>query len=76
MDYGPWSVWHASCFTKEKIKMKRNIIIAAAAAAVGLAYYVVSNKKSKKSKKSNLQEYKPLNHMTDVFARAKEQAVK
>lgn len=56
--------------------MKRNIIIAAAAAAAGIAYYVVSNKKSKKSKNKNFQEFKPAHHMTDVFARAKEHAVK
>ncbi len=56
--------------------MKRNIIIAAAAAAAGLTYYMVSNKKSKKSKQRNFQESKPAHHMTDVFARAKEQAVK
>lgn len=56
--------------------MKRNIFIAAAAAAAGLAYYVISNKKSKKSKQKNFREDKLPHHMTDVFARAKEQAVK
>lgn len=56
--------------------MKRNIIIAAAAAAAGIAYYVACNKKSKKSKRKDFQESKPAHHMTDVFARAKEQAVK
>lgn len=56
--------------------MRKNIIIAAAAAAAGIAYYVVCNKRSKKSRKNDLQEFKPAHHMTDVFARAKEHAVK
>ena len=56
--------------------MKKNIIIAAAAAAAGIAYYVINNKKSKRLKQKNLEEYKPAHHMSDVFARAKEHAVK
>ncbi|MEO6584078.1 MAG: hypothetical protein ABIO05_07125 [Ferruginibacter sp.] len=55
--------------------MKKNILLAATAVATGLAYYLVSNKKSKKKNKKNYFT-KPAHHMTDVFARAKEEAVK
>lgn len=55
--------------------MKKNIIIAATAAAAGIAYYFINKKRSAKGT-HYFPESKPAHHITDVFARAKEQAVK
>lgn len=56
--------------------MKRNIIVAAAAAAAGIAYYFIRKRKTAKRDHYIPQESKPSHHRTDIFARAKEQAVK
>ena len=56
--------------------MKKDILIAAAAAAAGIAYYFVRKRKSTKMNGYASQGSKPAHHITDVFARAKEQAVK
>ena len=56
--------------------MKKNILIAAAAAAAGIAYYFVRKRKSTKVNGYASHGSKPVHHMTDVFSRAKEQAVK
>lgn len=55
--------------------MKKNILFAAAAAAAGIAYYFVSKKKSTKMNGHAFQGIKS-HHKKDIFARAKEQAVK
>lgn len=56
--------------------MKRNVLIAAAAAAAGIAYYLVRKRKSSKKAGYATQGTRAAHHVTDVFARAKEQAVK
>ena len=56
--------------------MKKNILLAAAAAAAGIAYYIVRKRKTSKQSGYVAQGNKPAHHVTDVFARAKEQAVK
>lgn len=56
--------------------MKKNILIASAAAAAGLAYYFIRKKNASKQNGYVGANNKPAHHMTDVFARAKEQAVK
>jgi hypothetical protein len=54
--------------------MKRNILFVAAAAAAAIAYSIVSKKKQSRL---NGHSYRmKSHHMTDLFARAKEQAVK
>jgi hypothetical protein len=54
--------------------MKINILFVAAAAAASIAYYFVSRKKQ--SKMNGHSQGMKTHHMTDVFARTKEQAVK
>ncbi|MEJ7626814.1 MAG: hypothetical protein WKF35_08125 [Ferruginibacter sp.] len=55
--------------------MKKNILYAAAGLAAGVAYYIVSKKKSGRKQDYTTPPIKS-HHVTDVFARAKEQAVK
>ena len=52
--------------------MKTNIILAITAAVTGIAYYLIRRKETLKL----YQEKKPAHHITNVFAKAKEQSIK
>lgn len=56
--------------------MKKNILIVATTVAAGIAYYFVRKRKLTKMNGYASLGSKPGHHMTDIFARTKEQAVK